>query len=165
MNKFIYILIFLLLGMPAQVSSLPFNDDMVDSQIKIGATMRARPKGTVPLGSLAERVENKEEALKLTNPMKTDANSVLRGKRLYEANCASCHGNIGSKDYEVGVAGALMGAPNIADKFYHDRTDGSVFGTVRFGSAIMPALGWKLSNSETWDIVSYVKDAQAKANK
>ncbi len=140
-------------------SALPFNDDMVDNQITTGQIMRPQPKGSVSKGSLEYKVDSKEAAQALTNPVPLTKASVLRGKRLFEVNCAACHGVIG-KVHQPSVAGPLLGAPNLGDPLYHDRTEGSIYSTIHFGNVIMYPVGWKLSSAETWDIINYVRNVQ-----
>ncbi|RMG39547.1 MAG: hypothetical protein D6719_13070 [Candidatus Dadabacteria bacterium] len=142
--------------------ALPFNDDMVDSQLRTGSIMRPKAADSVPLGSLAFRIEKKEDAFDLINPQKRDAASVARGKRLFAVNCFPCHGNIEAKEYKGGpVSAKFMVPPDISGAYYKNKSDGYIFGTIRFGGlAVMPALGWKLSQSETWDIVNYIRSVQ-----
>lgn len=148
------------LALPAVVAALPFNDDMVDSQLRTGTVVRERVPGTVPLGSLKYNLESKEVAAALDNPVSPVPKSLRRGKRLFDVHCASCHGLPVKEGHKAGPAGAFMGAPNLADAYYATKTEGQIFSVIRFGSFVMPALGWKLSHDETWDIVNYVKDAQ-----
>lgn len=146
------------------VHALPFNDDMVDTSITDGQITRAKPEGVISKGSLEYRIDTREDALKLSNPVKSDAKSVTRGSRLYRVHCYSCHGNLENKKWEpgpVGQPGRLPGVPNIADAFYKERTDGYLYGIIHFGGmAYMPAYGWKLSPTEHWDIINYVRKMQ-----
>jgi len=141
--------------------ALPFNDDMVHEQIVSGQFVRPRPEGTVAVGSLSEYMRPKAEMAQVKNPVPLTFESKKRGERLFAVNCSGCHGNIGATNYKPGVAGALMGAPNIATDLYKQKSDGEIFSAVQYGGlAIMPRLGWKLSTQETWDIVNYVRHAQ-----
>jgi mono/diheme cytochrome c family protein len=145
------------------VQALPFNDDMVHEQIMPGQFTRPRVAGTVPLGGVASHVPPKPEAANLANPVEATLASKLRGQRLFAINCQGCHGVIGAKDYKPGVAGALLGSPNLMDETYKTKTAGYIFATIRYGGmVIMPGLGWKLSSRETWDIVNYVQHVQVK---
>lgn len=148
------------------VFALPFNDDMVDVSLSTGKFSRARVKGTIPNGTAElSRLDSKESVPQdLTNPVESTPESLLKGNRLFAANCSSCHGNIEAEQWTPGVSGALMGAPNISDKAY-ERIDASYYSTIRFGNIIMPALGWKLSDAEVWDVVNYLRNVQSKKNK
>jgi hypothetical protein len=145
-------------------TALPFNDDMVDSSLTDGQITRAKPDGVIAKGSLEYRVDTREEANKLSNPVKADAKSLVRGSRLYRVNCYTCHGDLESKKWEpgpVGQPGRLPGVPNITDAFYKGKSDGYVYGIIHFGGmAYMPAYGWKLSPTEHWDIINYVRKMQ-----
>ncbi len=143
--------------------AFPFNDDMVDVSIRTGSVSRARVEGTIPNGAAKlQRFEKKENVpADLKNPIAPDANSLLRGERLFSANCSACHGNIDRTPYVPGVSGTFLGAPNISDPFYQDRTDASLYSTIRFGNIIMPALGWKFSDQEIWDTINWLHKVQA----
>jgi mono/diheme cytochrome c family protein len=143
--------------------ALPFNSDMVDVQIRTGKIMRPKAEGSISKGSLPLMIDNKQEVAAWTNPMKGDADSAFRGKRLYDVNCLPCHGSMDVWPHEPGVAGKFIGAPDLrAEVYSKQRTDGSIFGTIHFGGmALMPGYGWKLSHTEHWDIISYVRKAQA----
>ena len=159
MNKALVVI--LLLSISNLVQALPFNDDMVDNQLSTGQVMLPTPKNSVAKGSLKYGPRTKEEALKLTNPTKATSDSISKGKRLFQVNCAACHGEIGNK-HVVYEAGKYLGAPNIAESSYHDRTDGSLYSTIHFGNVIMYPVGWKISQDETWDIINYIRDTQTK---
>lgn len=155
------IVLILTVILTATAAALPFSDDMVENQLNSGQVVRKRPEGTVPVGSLDYILaDNKEEAKVLKNPVVADEYSVKRGERLFQVNCAACHGEISLTEHKAYPAGAMMGAPNLALENYHSRTDGEIYSAVHFGNLIMPAVGWKISPSETWDIVNYVRSVQ-----
>lgn len=154
----------------ATASALPFNDDMVNSDVMTGKIMRPAPAGAIAQGSLAYKVENREEAMKLTNPIKGDQLSTLNGKRLFQVNCTPCHGNLESNPYVPGPVAKFLPGPNLTSPMYHDkpdgRSDGNIYGTIQFGSlsTLMPALGWKFSATEHWDLINYIRSVQSKVN-
>ena len=161
-KKYIPSVLLLSLIIAGQAFAFPFNDDMVDVSIRTGSFARQRVEGTVPNGSAKlQQYEKKENVpADLKNPVEADSKSLIRGERLFSANCSPCHGNIDQKPYTPGVAGVAMGAPNVSDPFYHDRTDASLYSTIRFGNVIMPALGWKLSDQEIWDTINWLHKVQ-----
>lgn len=152
-----------------EAAALPFNDDMVDIQPRTGSVVRSKPATSVSVGSLAFRVANRQEAEALENPVKLDAVSKMKGKRLFAVNCTPCHGDIAAKEWKVGPVGIKFG--NIPDiravdparqKDYRTQTDGFFYSVIHFGSmsTLMPAYGWKLSPTEHWDIVNYIRSVQ-----
>lgn len=163
MKQSIGILIFVLCISCSNAFALPFNDDMVDTQQFVaGESSRKKPEGSVAIGALEYKVKDKAEAEKLSNPLKGDLASALYGKRLFQVNCSPCHGDISQKEYNVGpVAAKFASPPDISSETYQQKSDGYLYGTIHFGGlALMPALGWKLSPTEHWDIVNYIRKVQ-----
>ncbi len=163
-KSFSIILLSLIVGVAGNAVALPFNDDMVITEaLRTGSTVRGKPDNTVPVGSSKYWVAKEEDTQNWSNPNSSDPHSVTRGKRLYETNCSPCHGTFSGGVRTPGAVAAksMIPAPDITDKFYREKSDGFFYGTIRFGgAAMMPALGWKLSPSEHWDIVSYVREIQ-----
>ena len=167
MNRLLLFLAFVFVALsPQGLLALPFNDDMVDTPVlRPGISYREPVAGTVPRGSLSRRAPSTVEAAELTNPKSTrDKFSVSHGKRLFEVNCSPCHGvydsagkNIPS---EIATTKMLKAAPDLNTDYYRERPDGHYFSVVHFGFGLMPAVGWKLSKDETWDIVTYIRSLQ-----
>ena len=145
-----------------KANALPFNDDMVDVQKRTGTIMRQKAPGSVAVGMSAYHVASREEAEKMTNPLKGDSTSTANGKRLFAVNCLPCHGDISKKPYQPGNVGqkTLQTPPDLTSDTYKTRTDGSIYATIHFGIRLMPGHGWKLSPTEHWDIVNYVRSQQ-----
>lgn len=153
----------------ASVYALPFNDDMVQTQImRPGSIVRAKPEHSVSVGSLSFYVENEAQTQNWQNPNSQDPLSTSRGKRLYEINCQSCHGIYKNGKNELGEVGkkSIAPPPDLTHSMYQSRTDGFFYGTIHFGgAALMPGLGFKLSPEEKWDIVSYIRKIQVEGRK
>jgi mono/diheme cytochrome c family protein len=146
-------------------AALPFNDDMVDVQKRTGVMMRQKAPGSVPVGMSDYYVATKAEAEQLVNPVKADDRSIDNGKRLFAVNCTPCHGDISKKPWAPGFVAAMLPLvpPDPTTDAYKARSDGFFYGTIHFGgAALMPALGWKVSPSEHWDIVNYIRSEQGK---
>lgn len=159
--------VFVLVLSVGELWALPFNDDMVHDQYPTGEVMRAAPAGSVPLGASERFVGSRSDAEKLTNPSKRDKNSVARGERVWNVNCVACHGVFNGKKFEYPVpekawSMGIKGPDLTLDMYKKDRTDGSIFATIHFGSlsTLMPRYGWKLSMQDHWDLVSYIRDVQ-----
>ena len=146
----------------SEAIALPFNDDMVDVQKRTGTIMRQKAPGTVAIGMSEYYVPSREEAEKMTNPVKADAASLAKGKRLFAVNCLPCHGDISKKPYQPGAVGkkTLQTPPDLTLETYKTRTDGSIFATIHFGIRLMPGHGWKLTPTDHWDIVNYIRNQQ-----
>lgn len=88
------------------------------------------------------------------NPM-AKATGERDGKRIYDTNCAMCHGPAGKGD----GPGASVMTPkprNLADKEVQQQTDGELFWKISTGRGAMPA--WKqLPENERWSLVYYIR--------
>lgn len=150
---------------PRSASALPFNDDMVDNQKRTGSVMRPKVPGTVALGASTVHLEKKEDAFNLQNPLKGDAVSAANGERLFAVNCFPCHGNIAANPHQPGpaaVASKIIPSVDLSAAAYAEKQDGYIYGTIDFGGLVMmPPLGWKLSETEHWDIINYIRKVQA----
>ena len=151
-----------LLAFTSSAFALPFNDDMVDMQMRTGVIMKPKPENSVPKGSLSYRVEDKAQAETFKNPIKGEKFSVKNGKQLFRINCYPCHGDLEAPKYTPGpVAKKFMPPPDITNDYYEAKSDGYLYGVIHFGGlAVMPPLGWKLSPTEHWDIINYVRSVQ-----
>jgi high-affinity iron transporter len=107
------------------------------------------------------------DAAKLKNPVAANAASLAAGKKLYDAQCASCHGTTGKGD---GKAGALL-KPLPSDftdaTWKHGQSDGEIFTVIRDGAKQtgMRAYGSRLPVNDLWNLVNYVRSLAPKAAK
>lgn len=149
-------------GLALSAAALPFNDDMVDIQLKAGQIMREQPADSVPLGSVDHRIESIQAAETMQNPYKDDPHSVRNGTRLWQTNCFPCHGDPAKTPWTPGPV--PVPGPNVTAELYRSYSDGKLFGTVHFGTTwrygLMPRYGYRLTERERWDIVSYVRHVQ-----
>jgi mono/diheme cytochrome c family protein len=107
------------------------------------------------------------DAAKLKNPVAANAASLAAGKKLYDAQCASCHGVTGKGD---GKGGALL-KPLPSDftdaTWKHGQSDGEIFTVIRDGAKQtgMRAYGSRLAANDLWNLVNYVRSLAPKAAK
>jgi mono/diheme cytochrome c family protein len=106
------------------------------------------------------------EAAKLKNPVAATQESISAGEAIYKRRCAGCHG----LDAKGGPPKEdfLKAAPNlIDDKADHGNSEGEVFYVIKNGvppELVMDAWGERLSDTDIWNIVNYLRD-QANKNK
>jgi len=149
-----------LVAFPYKVEALPWDIDMYSQQsLQSTEIARSPVKGTVPLGYTPFTMTIEEAETNLENPTPFDENSVWRGKRLWNAQCSSCHGVAGDSATKIG---GLVGAPNLREERFKSYSDGRVYGTIVWGIRGMPRYGYKLSEGERWDVVNYLKFLQGK---
>jgi mono/diheme cytochrome c family protein len=107
------------------------------------------------------------DAAKMKNPVAATPASIAAGKKLYDGQCASCHGVSGKGD---GKAGALL-KPLPSDltdaDWKHGQTDGEIFTVIRDGARQtgMRAYGSRIPANDLWNLVNYVRSLGPKTTK
>lgn len=96
-------------------------------------------------------------AASLLNPVAASATSTARGRDLYLANCAACHGVGGSGD-GLTAAGLVPGPGDLATSV-PGLTDGELAYLIASGTVAtrMPAFSITLSEHDRWDLVNYLR--------
>jgi mono/diheme cytochrome c family protein len=91
------------------------------------------------------------------NPVPVNANTIELGKKLFVANCLTCHGPEGHGDGPG--AAALEKKPADLPKRIKDtgEKDGELFWKISEGRA--PMVTWKgtLSETQRWELVNYIR--------
>ena len=95
------------------------------------------------------------EAARRGNPVPADNASRERGRKLFEANCASCHGLTGRGNGPI--AARLETLPADLAVMAGQHPDGDFAWKIAEGRGAMPA--WKaiLSEKQIWDVVNYLQ--------
>ena len=107
------------------------------------------------------------DAAKMKNPVASSPTSIAAGKKLYDGQCASCHGTAGKGD---GKAGALL-KPTPSDltdaDWKYGQTDGAIFTVIRDGAKQtgMRAYGSRIPTNDIWNLVNYVRSLNSKTTK
>lgn len=93
----------------------------------------------------------------LKNPYEDNAYAVAEGQRLYEwFNCVGCHAH----------GGGGMGPPLMDDQWIYGGAPQNIFATIVEGRPNgMPAFGHKLSPTEVWQLVAYVRSLSGQVRK
>ena len=91
------------------------------------------------------------------NPIAASAASTARGRDLYLANCAACHGTAGAGD-GLTAAGLVPGPGDLASSVPM-LTDGELAYLIASGTVAtrMPAFSITLSEHDRWDLVNYLR--------
>ena len=132
---------------------------------------RGNPAGSVPVtGTAAASWEVSYAAMPQTvdsmsgvqNPVAADARSLANGHRLYQVNCAVCHGELGDANGTLRQLNPAYGfAPTINGVATRGRSDGYIFGMLRNGRGLMASFN-RIPERERWDVVNYVRGLQGK---
>ncbi len=98
-----------------------------------------------------EEIVQTAEYVRSLSGAENDATLAMAGSEIFAAECASCHGDSGAGDPE-------LGAPNLTDAIWlYGGSQEKIIETItysRFG--VMPAWGQRLSDSEVKAVTLYV---------
>ena len=132
---------------------------------------RGNPAGSVPVTgtavagwevSYAAMPATVDSLSGLQNPVAADARSLANGHRLYQVNCAVCHGELGDANGTLRQLNPAYGfAPAINGASTQARTDGYIFGMLRNGRGLMASFN-RIPERERWDVVNYVRGLHGK---
>lgn len=153
------------LMMPAAAMAWPWSTDMMNQpNIKPQeGEMIPFPERSIPAGGIPTQVADREAAKPMKNPVEATPKSIAQGRTLFKIYCAACHGLTGAGDSPVS---GKIGAIALNDSYVQENlTEGWVWGTITFGSYVMPAYGVPqgkrgsndLNVEERWHVVNYVK--------
>jgi mono/diheme cytochrome c family protein len=104
------------------------------------------------------------EEAKRENPVKPDETSLAQGKRLYETQCALCHGVDGSGKTELATAMQLTLRDYSDPKALKDFTDGELFYILRKGKGQMPGQEGRMRDRQMWHLINYIRSLAKKAD-
>ena len=90
------------------------------------------------------------------NPVAATESSLAAGRKIYSKTCLMCHGKTGDADgpavIELNIHPAKLSDPKLATE-----SDGSLFWKITTGKKPMPTYGKRLSETERWNLVNYVR--------
>lgn len=120
---------------------------------------RPQPDRSVPLGA-GLHYESRDDTEDLPNPVAFTRESAARGKTLFLARCAQCHGPEGHGGGPVSTF--FPPAPDLAYATVRQRSDGFIWGTISYGGKAMPSAREGLTERDRWDLVNHVRAIQGK---
>jgi mono/diheme cytochrome c family protein len=93
------------------------------------------------------------------NPVPQTDQAVAKGREVYKAECATCHGDTGQNDGPgvKKIAAEMKQALLLTDPQVHEQSDGSLFWKITEGRGKMPSTENELSEEERWQLVHFVR--------
>jgi mono/diheme cytochrome c family protein len=90
------------------------------------------------------------------NPVASTHDSIAAGQKIYSKTCAFCHGKSGDANgpavIELNIHPARLSDPSMRME-----SDGAIFWKITTGRKPMPAFGRRLSETDRWNLVNYVR--------
>ena len=97
------------------------------------------------------------EAAAKANPVKPNAESLAKGKKMYGIDCAMCHGDKGDGKGDMGSDFKTIPDFTNPDAL-KNRTDGELFYITRNGKgADMPPEDQRAKDDDVWNMVNYIR--------
>ncbi len=94
----------------------------------------------------------------LINPL--DSSGMLEAGRLYNINCAICHGDKGGGNGPLATAGHVGGVANLTLPNYVSMADGTMFHAVTYGKGVMGSYASQLNRKQRWEVIKYIRTLQ-----
>jgi mono/diheme cytochrome c family protein len=113
-----------------------------------------------PAAQHAAGEHHHEEAAAIKNPVKSTPASTTAGKKLYDMQCANCHGATAKGD---GKMAANLPDPKPSDmsdaSWKHGSTDGEIFTVIKDGAKGTAMRGYasRMKPEDIWNVVNYLR--------
>jgi len=92
-----------------------------------------------------------------TNPVKSTAASLERAKKLYQVDCAMCHGNNGDGKTDLARDMQLTLPDWTNPASLSDKLNQSLFNAIRNGKGKMPSEAeGRANDTEVWNLIHYI---------
>jgi len=138
----------------------PRNGNVAGAFNPVAGTMTT----TSEIYKYANTESDKQKAIaELNNPYKASEISLDNGKRLYENQCAICHGKDGAGQGDLILSGKY---PPVPPTYFGDRVlalkEGGIYHAIMYGFNAMGSYAAQLEPKERWEVIAYIREMQAK---
>lgn len=113
------------------------------------------PTGTAQQSSLPWQAP--DDAKKVKNPVTLTSRGLMAASELYEQKCVLCHGDSGGGDGPIASSLSPKPADITEVKKMSGTTDGELFWKISTGRGEMPSWQSGLSETQRWQLVSYLR--------
>ncbi len=145
-----FLLFFIIAAVPFMVAAIWMDDQQTYKPYK--APVLAPPADSVPISG-KELISQESEP---RNPIAATAESVTRGKALFEINCVICHGQTSAERGPVGKK-LVPPPPGLDHDMVEGLSDSTIFKAITFGFGRMPAFKDKLLPEERWNLLNFLR--------
>lgn len=95
------------------------------------------------------------------NPVSASQSSLATGQKIYLKRCVACHGKTGNGDGPNAVDLGIHPA-KISDPRLREEKDGALFWKITVGKKPMPNYGTRLSATDRWNVINYLRTLASK---
>jgi mono/diheme cytochrome c family protein/ketosteroid isomerase-like protein len=97
-----------------------------------------------------------DSARVMKNPIAATPDAITAGAKVYEVNCARCHGPKGAGD-GPGAKAIKPAPPDLTGREAQSRPDGELFYKITEGKRPMPPMKSALTDEQRWQLVHFVR--------
>ena len=123
----------------------------------LAVLMLAYSGGSAQADSMSEKWLSPAPTAAKKNPIAQTQESIAAGQKIYSKTCVMCHGKTGDADgpavIELNIHPAKLSDPHLLAT----ESDGSLFWKITTGKKPMPAYGKRLSETDRWHLVNYIR--------
>ena len=125
--------------------------------------------GALALGELPEYTLPDDSAgyamsASVKNPLTSlTRKDSLEASRLFNINCAICHGAEGTANGPLSTSGKIGAVANLTLDLYISMADGTMYHSIFYGKNNMGSYASQLSRKQRWQMVQYIRTLQPKA--
>ena len=151
----------------AQIDTAVFTSDATSKGAKIYYDNNP-VKGTIKRGELFPyTLPNDSNGYKMSaavmNPIAAMTEAEMKeAGRLFNINCAICHGDKGAGNGPIATAGKIGGIANLTLEAYVKMADGTMFHSITYGKNNMGSYASQLSREQRWKVIKYIRTLQPK---
>jgi len=146
------------------------SDGMIRKVVGARAVTGPSSAANIPTPAAGHSVTNQPTTSR-SNPVASTPESIAVGKRVYDANCAACHGSLAQGAVKAGMAISIIEEqhgkqpPDLTDdQWDHGSTDGDIFAVTKRGlpPTMMAGFDGRVSDNDIWSIVNYLRTLRRK---
>ena len=101
-------------------------------------------------------------ASSVQNPLKPSPEGLKQAEQLYRQNCVICHGKKGASNGPAAASLPQKPADFTDTQTMKKATDGELFWKMTTGRAPMPSWQDRLSETQRWELVNYLRELAKK---
>ena len=134
-----------------------YNNLPPDGTVKRGELFpTTMPSDTTGYYAASASMKNPYDSVKLSKAEFGEAG------RLFNVNCAICHGADGGGNGPIASGGHIGGVANLISPAYVAMTDGTMFHSITYGKNLMGGYASQVTRAQRWMIIKYIREMQPK---